>query len=146
MSVAELERLKLIPNGEKEQLTFSAGEMERRLASLREVMADDGVEVALLTSYHNVKYYSDFLYTSFGRPYAYVVTADDQYTVSANIDAGMPWRRTYGDNVVYTDWHRDNYIWVIRESLRTRGVQPNRVGVEDDTLPVEMRQKFQAAF
>ena len=32
MSVAELERLKLIRNGEKEQLTFSTGEMERRLA------------------------------------------------------------------------------------------------------------------
>jgi creatinase len=146
MSVTDLERLKLIPNGEKEQLTFSDAEMERRLSSLRKLMADDGVDVALLTSYHNVKYYSDFLYTSFGRPYAYVVTQDDAFTVTANIDAGMPWRRTYGDNVVFTDWHRDNYFWVIRESLRTRGVSPNRIGVEDDTLPLEMREKFQAAF
>jgi creatinase len=146
MSITDLEHLKLIPNGQKEKLTFSDQEMERRLSALRKVMDDDGVEVALLTSYHNVKYFSDFLYTSFGRPYAYVVTHDDQFTVSANIDAGMPWRRTYGDNVVYTDWHRDNYIWVIRESLRTRGLSPARIGVEDDTLPLEMRQKFQAAF
>ena len=146
MSVSELERLKIINNGEKEQLTFSAGEMERRLSSLRKIMADAGADVTLLTSYHNVKYYSDFLYTSFGRPYALVVTQDDQYTVSANIDAGMPWRRSFGDNVVYTDWHRDNYIWVIRESLRQRGVDPARIGVENDTLPLEMREKFQAAF
>jgi creatinase len=146
MSVTDLERLKLIPNGEKEQLTFSDAEMERRLSSLRKVMADEGVDAALLTSYHNVKYYSDFLYTSFGRPYAYVVTQDDQFTVSANIDAGMPWRRTFGDNVVYTDWHRDNYVWVIRESLRSRGVTPARIGVEDDFLSQEMREKFQAAF
>jgi creatinase len=146
MSVAELERLKVIRNGEKEQQTFSAGEMERRLSSLRTIMAEEGVDVALLTSYHNVKYYSDFLYTSFGRPYAFVVTQDDQFTVSANIDAGMPWRRTYGENVVYTDWHRDNYIWVIRESLRTRGLNPRGIGVEDDSLPLEMRQKFEAAF
>ncbi len=146
MSVSHLERLKLIPNGEKEQLTFSDAEMERRLSVLRKIMADDGLDVALLTSYHNVKYFSDFLYTSFGRPYAFVVTADDHFTVSANIDAGMPWRRTFGNNVVYTDWHRDNYIWVIRESLRTRGLTLTRVGVEDDTLPLEMRGKFQAAF
>lgn len=146
MSVTELERLKVIHNGEKERQTFTAGEMERRLSSLRKIMADEGIEVALLTSYHNVKYYSDFLYTSFGRPYAYVVTQDDQFTVSANIDAGMPWRRTFGDNVVYTDWHRDNFIWVIRESLRARGIRPPRIGVEDDTLPLEMRQKLQAAF
>jgi creatinase len=146
MSVADLERLKIIRNGTKGRLTFSAEEMERRLSSLRKIMADAGADVALLTSYHNVKYYSDFLYTSFGRPYALVVTQDDQYTVSANIDAGMPWRRTFGDNVVYTDWHRDNYIWVIRESLRQRGVAPTRIGIERDTLPEEMREKFQAAF
>jgi creatinase len=146
MSVTDLERLKLIPNGEKEQLTFSDAEMERRLSLLRKLMADEGFDVVLLTSYHNVKYYSDFLYTSFGRPYAYVVTPEDQFTVTANIDAGMPWRRTFGDNVVYTDWHRDNYVWVIQESLRSRGVSPARIGVEDDSLPLDLRQKFQAAF
>ncbi len=55
MSVTELKRLKVIHNGEKEQQTFSAEEMERRLSSLRKVMAEEGVDVALLTSYHNVK-------------------------------------------------------------------------------------------
>ncbi|MFF3286061.1 M24 family metallopeptidase [Streptomyces sp. NPDC003023] len=146
MSVTELERLKLIRNGVKEQQTFSDAEMERRLAHLRKVMADQGIDVALLTSYHNIKYYSDFLYTSFGRPYALVVTHDEQITVSANIDAAMPWRRTFGDNVVYTDWQRDNYIHAIREALRRRAVTPGTIGVEDDSLPLDLRNKFQAAF
>ncbi|MGH3510514.1 MAG: aminopeptidase P family protein [Nocardioidaceae bacterium] len=144
--ITDLEHLKRIPNGEKGGQTFSAAEMERRLTLLRKVMAEAEVDVALLTSYQNIKYYSDFLFTSFGRPYALIVTESDDTTVSANIDAGMPWRRSYGDNVVYTDWHRDNYIWVIRETLAKRGVAPRRIGVEDDSLPLELRNKFQAAF
>ncbi|MFI1291575.1 aminopeptidase P family protein [Streptomyces sp. NPDC020792] len=146
MSAADLERLKLIRNGEKERLTFSEAEMERRLSMLRKAMAETGVDVALFTSYHNIKYYSDFLFTSFGRPYALIVTTDDQITVSANIDAGMPWRRTFGDNVVYTDWHRDNYIHVIKETLRGRAVTPRRIGVEHDSLPLDTLRKFEAAF
>src|SRR5690625_6127542 len=84
--------------------------MQRRLRLLRTVMADADVDVALLTSYHNVKYYSDFLYTSFGRSYALIVTQDEAITVSANIDGGMPWRRSVDGNIVYTDWQRDNFV------------------------------------
>ncbi|MEZ7003770.1 aminopeptidase P family protein [Streptomyces sp. AD55] len=146
MSVADLERLKLIRNGEKEQQTFSAGEMDRRLALLRKAMTEADVDVALFTSYHNVKYYSDFLYTAFGRPYALIVTQDEQITVSANIDAGMPWRRTYGDNVVYTDWHRDNHVHVIRETLKRRSLRPRRIGVEHDSLPLDTLRRYEAAF
>ena len=51
------------------------------------------LDAIVLTSMHNVAYYSGFLYCSFGRPYAAVVTATDCITVSAGIDAGQPWRR-----------------------------------------------------
>ena len=146
MSTTELESSKLIRNGQKETQTFSAAEMQRRLTLLRAVMADADVDVALLTSYHNVKYYSDFLYTSFGRSYALIVTQDEAITVSANIDGGMPWRRSVDDNVVYTDWQRDNFVTVIRQTVRDRGISPRRIGVEDDELPVQQRDKFQAAF
>ncbi|MDI3385511.1 aminopeptidase P family protein [Streptomyces sp. B-S-A8] len=146
MSTTDLQRLKLIRNGEKEQLTFSDAEMERRLAGLRKVMAQGDIDVALFTSYQNIKYYSDFLYTAFGRPYALIVTADDQITVTANIDAGMPWRRCYGDNVVYTDWQRDNYVHAIHETLKQRSIDPRRIGVEHDSLPLDQLRKFQDAF
>lgn len=146
MSTTELESSKLIRNGQKETQTFSAAEMQRRLTLLRAVMADADVDVALLTSYHNVKYYSDFLYTSFGRSYALIVTQDEAITVSANIDGGMPWRRSVDGNIVYTDWQRDNFVTVIRQTVRDRGILPRRIGVEDDELAVQQREKFQAAF
>lgn len=74
-----------------------------------------------------------------------MVTADQEFTVSANIDGGMPWRRTFGDNVVYTDWQRDNYVAVIADRLKDAGLASGRIGVEDDVLPLQQRQKFAAA-
>ena len=145
-TVAQLERLKVLHNGQKVELTFSDTEMERRLAGLRRIMTAKELDAVVLTSYHGIKYYSDFLFTSFGRSYAMVVTQDDTVTVTANIDAGMPWRRGYGENIVYTDWRRDNYIFAIQESLRTRGIKVRRLGVEDDSLPLDNRNKIQAAF
>ena len=76
-NVSELERLKTLHNGTKQQLTFSDAEFERRLAGLRQIMAAKDLDAVILTSYHGIKYYSDFLYTTFGRNYALVVTADE---------------------------------------------------------------------
>ena len=145
-SVSELERLKVLHNGEKAQLTFSDAEFERRLGGLRQIMAEQDLDAVVLTSYHNIKYYSDFLFTYFGRSYALVVTPEDSVSVTANIDAGMPWRRSYGENIVYTDWRRDNFYYGVQEALRERGITARRLGVEDDTLPVMLRRQVQAAF
>ena len=106
-SVSDLERLKVLHNGEKVKLTFSGAEFEARLAGLRRIMAAKELDAVVLTSYQCIKYYSDFLFTYFGRSYALVVTPEDQVTITANIDAGMPWRRSYGENIVYTDWRRN---------------------------------------
>jgi len=142
----DMERLKYIENGKKEPQTFSAAEMERRLSGLRQIMSDGGLDAVVFSSYHNIKYYSDFLYTYFGRSYALVVTADDQVTVSANIDGGMPWRRTWGDNVVYTDWRRDNYYHAVAEILRSRNVSPHRIGLEADFVSQVTRDQFASTF
>ncbi|MDR8018425.1 aminopeptidase P family protein [Nesterenkonia aerolata] len=145
-SITDLERLKTLHNGEKQPLTFSDVEFERRLAGLRRIMVQEEFDAVILTSYQNIKYYSDFLFTYFGRSYALVVTPDETVTVTANIDAGMPWRTSYGENVVYTDWRRDNFYYALQEVLRKRGVTPRRLGVEDDTLPLLLRRRFQDAF
>ncbi|MFP4275191.1 MAG: M24 family metallopeptidase [Paracoccaceae bacterium] len=96
-------------NGEKARLPFAEIEYEARLKGLRRLMDESGVHAAVLTSMHNIAYYSGFLYCAFGRPYALVVTATDSVTISAGIDGGQPWRRCHGDNLVYTDWARDNF-------------------------------------
>lgn len=139
------ERLKIMHNGQKVPLTFSPAEFERRLGGLRDIMAEQDCDAVVLTSYHGIKYYSDFLFTSFGRSYALVVTPEDSVSVTANIDAGMPWRRSHGENIVYTDWRRDNYFFGITEALRQRGIRTRRIGVEYDFLTLDQHAKLQAA-
>lgn len=134
-----LERLKDIHNGEKVTPTFSREEMDRRLGRLRKHMADGGLDAVLFTSYQNINYYSDFLYTTFGRNYGLLVTQDAHTTISANIDAGQPWRRSTHDNVVYTDWQRDNYFHAVRTVLADGGLTRGRLGIEDDTVPLRTR-------
>lgn len=125
-------------NGEKATLPFTGAEYEARLSGLRAIMAQDGVDVAVLTSMHNIAYYSGFLYCSFGRPYALVVTQSDDVTISAGIDAGQPWRRCHGDNITYSDWKRDNYWRAIRSVAGEGAV----VGIEADHLTLLQSSKL----
>ena len=126
-------------NGSKSPLPFSAAEYERRLTALRQLMSDKGLRAVLLTSMHNVAYYSGFLYCSFGRPYACIVTETGCTTISANIDLGQPWRRSYGDNLIYTDWKRDNYWRAVNHVLP----ETDLVGIECDHLTLAARQKME---
>ena len=139
--IGDLPDLKQIPNGEKVRGTFSDVEMQGRLDRLRVVMADRGVDAVLFTSIHNVNYYADFLYCSFGRPYGLVVTQEESTSISANIDAGQPWRRTFGENVVFTDWRRDNYVRAVQSLVPADG----RLGVEHDHINVALLGKVGAA-
>ena len=119
--------------GEKEWSPFSAGEMDRRQADLRAHMAAEDLDACLLTSFHNICYYSGWLYCYFGRKYGMVVDADRATTISAGIDGGQPWRRTHGDNVVYSDWRLQNHYEAV--GGLTAGV--GRLGVEFDHLTVD---------
>jgi len=113
-------------------LPFADSEYESRLAILRKTMAEKGIDAVVLTSMHNVSYYSGFLYCSFGRPYAQVVTAGESVTFSAGIDAAQPWRRCYGDNITYTDWQRNNYWRAILSVTGTNKV----IGFEGDHISI----------
>lgn len=113
-------------------LPFPDAEYEARLSGLRKIMADQGVDACVLTSMHNVSYYSGFLYCSFGRAYAQVVTETETVTISAGIDAAQPWRRGYGDNITYTDWQRNNH-WRAILSVAGSG---KVIGFEGDHLSV----------
>ncbi|WP_131119822.1 M24 family metallopeptidase [Lichenihabitans psoromatis] len=138
----DLLRLQTMHNGEKAEPTFSQAEMERRQNGLRGVLVEMNLDAALLTSYHNINYFADFLYCSFGRRYAFVVSASRAVSVSAGIDAGQPWRRTFGDNVTYTDWRKDNYIHALQQELK--GCK--RIGIEFDDVPLDLFRQFQDGF
>jgi creatinase len=124
-----------LQNGSKANLPFSDAEYEARLGKLRSLMSRAGVDAVLLSSMHNIAYYSGFLYCSFGRPYACVVTEDRCVTVSANIDGGQPWRRCYGENVIYTDWQRNNYWRAVKSII----LNAKHIGIEADHLTLAAR-------
>jgi creatinase len=116
-------------------LPFPDDEYNTRLATLRASMKDSGIDACVFTSIHCVAYYSGFLYCSFGRPYALVVTLSDSVTISAGIDAGQPWRRCHGDNLTYTDWQRNNY-WRAILSVTGKG---KSIGYEGDHVTVAQK-------
>lgn len=119
-------------------LPFAASEYDARLAGLRAIMAEQGIDACVMTSMHNIAYYSGFLYCSFGRPYGLVVTPTESVTISAGIDAGQPWRRCHGDNITYTDWQRDNYWRAVLSVTGTGRV----IGCEADHLTLLQSEKL----
>ncbi|AXQ94369.1 M24 family metallopeptidase [Cereibacter azotoformans] len=127
-------------NGEKASLPFAPEEYEARLEGLRDLMELHSLDAVVLTSMHNVAYYSGFLYCSFGRPYACVVTPTDCVTISAGIDAGQPWRRSFGDNITYTDWQRDNFWRTVSQVTGTG----RAIGCEADHLTMVQAEKLNA--
>ncbi len=143
MSSTAMQRPQVIslPNGDGVPPMFSPQEMERRLGAVRALMGELDLEAVLFTSYHNINYYADFLYCSFGRLYGLVVTQTDQTSISANIDYGQPGRRTYGENIVYTDWQRDNYFRAVAQVLP--GVK--RLGIEFDHMTLQVGDKLERA-
>ena len=128
-------------NGEKSFSPFSDAEMQRRQDKIRGYMADKGIDACLFTSYHNICYYSGFLYCYFGRKYGLVIDHQKATTISAAIDGGQPWRRTYGDNVTYTDWRKDNYFRAVQQL--TKGVR--RLGIEFDHVSIDLRRQLEEA-
>ena len=122
-------------NGDKAWLPFAPAEYEARLSGLRQLMQDTGVDAAVFTSMHNIAYYSGFLYCAFGRPYGLVVTRTEAVIVSAGIDAGQPWRRSFCDAITYTDWRRDNFWRAVRSVTGTGRI----IGCENDHLTLLQR-------
>ena len=127
-----------LKNGSKAKLPFTDNEYENRLKSLRDIISKNNLDAVILTSMQNIAYYSGFLYCSFGRPYACIVTSKSNIVISANIDASQPWRRCYGENLIYTDWERDNYLKAIASHLK----KTKRIGIENDHLTLERHKSL----
>ena len=136
-----MKQLLSIQNGRKQAPIFSAAEMENRLAKLRTQMAVENIDAVIFTSIHNINYYNHFVYCSFGRPYGLVVTQDKLKSITANIDGGQPWRRGFGENVIFTDWEKDNYFKAMQQEVTNSG----RVGIEYDHINLENLKKLQDA-
>jgi len=104
-------------------------------------MAEAKLDAVLLTSLHNVDYFSDFLYCSFGRRFGFVVTEKNAVSISAGIDGGQPYRRTFGDNIAYTDWRKDNFFYAVQQETRSC----RRIGIEFDHVSLDNHRLLKEA-
>ena len=134
-----------LKNGEKAKLPFSNEEYNQRLNKLRNIMDKDNLDMIILTSMHNIAYYSGFIYCSFGRPYGCIITEKKIVTISANIDASQPWRRSHCENIIYTDWKKDNFLKAITSIIDENKI-PKNIGIENDHITLEMNEKIQSIF
>ena len=134
-----------LKNGKKVKLPFTEQEYKTRLENLRIVMSNNNLDMIILTSMHNIAYYTGFIYCSFGRPYGCVITKNKVTTISASIDASQPWRRSVYDNVIYTDWKRDNYLKAI-VSIIGRDEPPINIGIENDHVTLNIKEKLISIF
>jgi len=134
-----------LKNGDKAKLPFSDQEYQRRLINLRTTMSKNNLDMIILTSMHNIAYFTGFIYCSFGRPYGCVVTVNKISTISANIDASQPWRRSHYDNVIFTDWKRDNFLKAIT-SIIGRDEPPKNIGIENDHVTLDVKEKLTSIF
>ena len=134
-----------LKNGERAKLPFTDKEYNQRVNKLRIVMEKNNHDMIILTSMHNIAYYTGFIYCSFGRPYGCIITKNNISTISANIDASQPWRRSHCDNVIYTDWKRDNFLKAILSIIDTEEL-PKNIGIENDHITLDMREKIGSIF
>ncbi|XP_067038234.1 creatinase-like isoform X1 [Acropora muricata] len=54
------------------------------------------------------------------------------------IDYGQPWRRTFGDNIVYTDWQKDNFFHSVKQLV----TDAKNVGLEFDFVSLDNYRKL----
>jgi creatinase len=128
--------------GKKEWSPFTDTEMGRRQNQLRTHLAVTNIDAALFTSYHNITYYSGFVYCAFGRRFGLVVDAQSATTITPAIDGAAPWRRTFGDNITYTDWRKDNYFIAIQGITK----DAKRIGIEFDHVSLDFMLQLKTAF
>ena len=134
-----------LKNGSKLKLPFSQTEYQNRLDKLRANISKNNLDMIILTSMHNIAYYTGFIYCSFGRPYGCIISEKKIVTISANIDASQPWRRSFCDNVIYTDWQKDNFLKAI-VSIIGKDEPPKNIGIENDHVTIEIKKKLTSLF
>ena len=140
--IDDLQHILTWHNGDKTYSPFSDDEMVRRQRAMRVHMAEADVDATIFTSYHNICYFSGFMYCAFGRRFAFVLTAKEAVTVTPAIDGGQPWRRSFADNVTYTDWRRENYFRALRQRIGT----VKRLGIEFDHVNLDLRKLLEETF
>lgn len=120
---------------------FTVGEMQNRLARLREDMARAGIDCTVATSVHNLMYLTGFFYGQpYGRHCAVLVPLEGEPAlVSPKIEVGRVEAFSWFDDIrVYTDEESplDGLTRLSTEFIRERSLEAGSIAVEEDSIPV----------
>ena len=121
-------------------LTFAPEEYQGRLEALREAMELHGLDACVLTSEHNVAYFSGLCHPGFGGPEGMVVTRTDSVTISAVSSGGRAGRRGFGESLAYDDGQRDDFWRLVAAAAGTG----KAIGCEADHLTLMQSEKLNA--
>jgi Xaa-Pro aminopeptidase len=128
---------------------FSRGEMERRIADLRQAMRDQKVDCIIATSYTSFYYLTGAPIHPFGRPMCAIVPLSSDPAIIESIleeehTKHQSWIqdiRTYYDFNV-TQSYEDpkpplrSLMILLKDVLEERGLGDAQIGIEEATLPV----------
>ncbi len=123
------------------QKIWTIGEMQRRLANLHVLMDEMSLDAVILTSIHNVLYYTGFFCPPFGRLHSAVIPRrGEPALIVSSIEDERPAHCCYfADIRSFHDWAMSplqNNVRLFDEVLSDNGIRSGRLGYEEDTVSV----------
>ena len=117
------------------QRVWTVDEMQRRLRNLHALMDERSLDAVILTSLHNVLYYSGFFCPPFGRLHSAVVPRKgDPALIVSLIEDVRPRHCCYFEDIrPFHDWQMsplENNLRLFGEVLRDNGIRSGRLGYE----------------
>ncbi len=132
------------------QKVWSVGEMQRRLRNMHTLMDERSLDAVILTSLHNVLYYTGFFCPPFGRLHSAVVPRKGEPALIVSlIEDVRPQHCCYYEDIrLFDDWEMsplENNVRLFGEVLRDHGISGGRLGYEEDSVTVSFKAMIDSA-
>lgn len=129
---------------------WSVEEMNRRLRNLYAIMDEKKLDAVVLTSIHNVLYYTGFYCPPVGRLHSAVIPrrGEPALIVSTIEDLRANFNCYYEDVRHFHDWDmspEDNNIRLTKAVLSDNSISSGRLGIETDTVSLDYKEKLDSA-
>jgi Xaa-Pro aminopeptidase len=136
---------------------FSRGEMDRRVKSLRQRMAEAEIDCIIATSYVGSYYLSGVPIHWFGRPLATIIPLEGEPAiVESMIELEHTRAHTWIEDIrAYWDFNTtfsyqnpkkplESMVTLVKEALSERGLLPGRIGIEGADIPLDHYEALRA--
>ena len=132
------------------QKVWSVDEMQRRLRKLHALMDRESLDAVILTSLHNVLYYTGFFCPPFGRLHSAVIPRKGEPALIVSlIEDVRPWHCCYFKDIrPFHDWEMsplENNVRLFDEVLHDNGIRSGRLGYEEDSVSVGFKALIDGA-